>query len=517
MRRASLLRLLALAVVAPLACTSAGENRVLGVAATGTVSGFALLDANGSRQIGAGSDSFPNARVRLVLKSGRDTGVVQTAQGSGFYRFTAVPVGEYAVTLDTTGFADSLRIVKVDSQSFTVVPAETVHVNILAGRPLVTVVEARALPVGSKVFVAGVALTSSASFADSTASFADTSADIRILRPRTVFAAGDSLRLLGTVGSRDSEPTFDDPTAFALGPGHLPTAVPLTSAAAATAAGGVRDAQIVSVHGAVVSDTQRATTSFVLTVSDGSGPLGVQLDQTADQAFTAASLPGNYVPGSKFDLLGVLVPTGSGAWRLRPRSALDLTLIPPPVISIRAARALPAGQTVLVVGVALNNTFTFSDTTVHLADTSDAIRLTRLRGIVAVGDSIKVKATTSSRAGQPTLDAGTATALGQGLLPTAPKLKTSVAATASGGTLDAAFVIVDSAVVSDTATILGAFRLTVSDGSGNLTVLLDQTAGFAVPGVYVPGSRFRIGGLLVPTGTGSWVLKPRSGSDLQKF
>ena len=42
-------------------------------------------------------------------------------------------------------------------------------------------------------------------------------------------------------------------------------------------------------------------------------------------------------------------------------------------------------------------------------------------------------------------------------------------------------------------------------------------AGFTVPGAFVPTNRFRIVGLLVPTGTGSWMLKPRSGLDIQKF
>ncbi|HUK72063.1 MAG TPA: hypothetical protein VLW50_25390, partial [Streptosporangiaceae bacterium] len=249
---------------------------------------------------------------------------------------------------------------------------------------------------------------------------------------------------------------------------------------------------------------------------DGSGPLSVQLDQTADPAFQTAILPGNFIPGNKFDVLGVLVPTGSGAWRLRPRSAADLTNIPLPVISIRAARLLSPGQTVNVVGVALNSSGTFSDTTVALADTSGAILLTRLRTTVTAGDSVKVRATTATRNGEPTLDGGTTTALGRGFYPAAATLTTAVAATAAGGSRDAQLVIVDSATISDTATVLGNFQLTVSDGSGNLQVLLDHAAGFLVPGVYVPSNVFNIVGILVPTGTGTWMLKPRSAADLVK-
>jgi hypothetical protein len=273
---------------------------------------------------------------------------------------------------------------------------------------------------------------------------------------------------------------------------------------------------MVRVRGAIVSDTARTSDSFVLTVSDSSGPLEVQLDRTADPSFQPAALPANYVPGNKFDVLGVLAPTGSGTWRLRPRSAADMAEIPLPVLSIAAVRALPAGRSVVVVGVALNGSGTFADTTVHLADTSGFIRLTRLRAVLAAGDSVRVRATTASRSGQPTLDAGTVTALGQGLFPTAATLTTLAAAGAAGGTRDAQMVVVRNATISDTTRVLGDFRLTVSDGSGSLVVQLDQVAGFLVPGVYVPGNAFDLVGLLVPTGTGTWILKPRSAADLRR-
>jgi len=168
--------------------------------------------------------------------------------------------------------------------------------------------------------------------------------------------------------------------------------------------------------------------------------------------------------------------------------------------------------------VALNSSGTFSDTTVHLADTSGAIRLTRLKATLGAGDSVKITAVTSRRNGQPTLDAGTSAGLGQGLLPTAPTLTTAVAAAAQGGTRDAQLVVVNNATISATATVPNGFSLTVSDGSGNLTVLLDQRGGFTVPGVYVVGNSFNFVGVLVPTGTtGVWMLKPRSASDTIKL
>jgi hypothetical protein len=522
MRRPPWLTAALTVAVAALGCTNSGENRITAIGTSGMVTGFAILDANGSRLIDAGDDSLPNVKLRLVLKGRQDTGSVQTTQANGSYRFRSVPVGEYQLKFDSTSLGDTLQLVKVDSQSFTVMPADTVKINILAGRALVTVAQARALPVGRRVFVAGVALSSASAFADSTTALADTSGSIRVARARAQFAAGDSVRLLGTTGLRDGEPVLNDPTVFALGQGRLPSATSLTTAVAATAAGGTRDAQLVTVRGATISDTVRTSTSFVLTVSDSSGPLEVQLDRTADPAFQAGSLPGPYVPGTKFDIVGVLLPTGTGTWRLRPRTATDLTLIPLAAISIRAARALPAGRVVNVVGVALNGSATFADSSVFLTDTSGAIRLTRLRSAVSAGDSVRVRATTSSRAGQPTLDGGTTTPLGIGFLPAAPVLTTAVAATASGGTLDAQLVAVKGATISDTARTSTTFVLTVSDSSGPLAVELDRTADPAfqagnLPGPYVPGSKFDLLGVLAPTGTSTWRLRPRSAADLTEI
>jgi hypothetical protein len=52
----------------------------------------------------------------------------------------------------------------------------------------------------------------------------------------------------------------------------------------------------------------------------------VRLDRAADAGFRPP-LPANlYEAGNTFDIVGVLVPTGTGTWVLRPRSSLDLTL-----------------------------------------------------------------------------------------------------------------------------------------------------------------------------------------------
>jgi hypothetical protein len=512
----------ALLVVALLAgCSNAGKDG-FSVQQTGTVQGRVSFDVNGSGAFEQGTDTgLALIGIRLVAQGTRDTIARVTSGAAGAFTLTDVPLGTYILAVDASGFSDTIQVEKIDSASFSVPPGGTVTVNVQLSYPRVSIAAARALAQGRHVFVVGVAVNSAATYVDSTVALADTSGSIRLTQVRASFQAGDSLRLLAATAQRSGQPTLDAPTVYPLGQGHPPTAVALTTVLAANAASGARDAQLVSVSGATISDTSRTSNSFVLTVSDGSGPLQIQLDRTADAAFQAANLPGSFIPGNKLDVLGVLVPTGTGSWRLRPRSAADVTLIPLPVSSIAAARALPAGLTVSVVGVALNNSTTFSDTTVHLTDSSGAaIRLTRLGAVVAASDSIKVTAITSTRAGQPTLDAGTSTAFPQkGHIPTATTLTTAAAASAASGTRDAQLVTVLGATISDTVRTSSSFMLTVNDGSGALQVQLDQTADVAfqtanLPGNYIPGNKFNMLGVLVPTGTGTWRLRPRSAADL---
>jgi hypothetical protein len=90
------------------------------------------------------------------------------------------------------------------------------------------------------------------------------------------------------------------------------------------------------------------------------------------------------------------------------------------------------------------------------------------------------------------------------------------ARSAGGGTLDAAFVRVLLATVSDTVNTPEGRLLHVSDGSGPLSVLLSNTINFGNPTQFNPGTRMDVAGLLVPDALnpGTWVLKPRARADI---
>jgi hypothetical protein len=92
-------------------------------------------------------------------------------------------------------------------------------------------------------------------------------------------------------------------------------------------------------------------------------------------------------------------------------------------------------------------------------------------------------------------------------------VSTATAATANAGLLDAGLVQITGAIVSDTATVAPDFRITASDGSGSLTIILDGNLTF-FRGNFRVGRSINVKGVLVPDGSGSWTLKPRDPSDV---
>ena len=226
----------------------------------------------------------------------------------------------------------------------------------------------------------------------------------------------------------------------------------------------------------------------------------------------------------------VVIQQDSTVTTVAPADSIQLNIgISWPHVSVAQARALAPGRRVFIAGIALNSLNNFRDTTVHVQDASAGIRMTRVLATpVTAGDSIRARGTTARRqvsptVSQPTLDNVTVFIITPRFLPTASTRSTALAATASGGTLDAQQVLVLDATISDTTRAGGDFVLTVNDGSGALEVLLDlvNTSNFGTPPgncpgpCWVPGNTFDIVGIMVPTATaGIWRLKPRNLTEL---
>lgn len=187
-----------------------------------------------------------------------------------------------------------------------------------------------------------------------------------------------------------------------------------------------------------------------------------------------------------------------------------------PKVTIAEARALPPGQQVFVEGTTVTGRLTFGDRSVHLAGSTGAIRITRVRpSAILPNDSLRVLGRVTIENGQPTLDDATPFLIAV-VDPIEPEAVTTAgAASADGGRLDAALVEIAAATIQDTATVADGLQISVDDGSGTLELLLDSDVPFTNLAAYVPGAELDAQGVLVPTAGGAtWQLKPRFDSDL---
>jgi hypothetical protein len=119
--------------------------------------------------------------------------------------------------------------------------------------------------------------------------------------------------------------------------------------------------------------------------------------------------------------------------------------------------------------------------------------------------------TVTVRNGQPVLIGNAAAVLQASVgLPAHDSVTTAVAASADGDDRDADQVAVSGTISAIETDAAGDLVLTISDGSGDLRVVLDADVGFPTSG-YDVGDTMRARGVLVPMPSGTtWELKPRS-------
>lgn len=308
------------------ACGNAGSDRTVGISATGVVTGGVFFDANGSATRDAGDPPVAGVRVAVVTSVGRDTVRVAVTGATGSFRLAGIPVGSYAVVLDPNTVGDSVEVDGVSGNSVVLAPDDSVTLEALVRYPTRSIAAVRTGTLGERVFVEGVGLHALATFSDTLLHVVDTSGALRATRVRpSPVVAGDSVRLRGRIAERDGQRVLDDVNVFVVGAAFIPTAPVLGTASAATANTGVLDAALVRVLDAAIVDTATVGGSLRVRVNDGSGVLTMLLDRSADPTFRPPFAAGAWDAGRRFDIVGVLVPSGAGTWALRPRSGFDLT------------------------------------------------------------------------------------------------------------------------------------------------------------------------------------------------
>ena len=312
------------------ACQNAGSDLGFSALTTGSLTVGVVLDRDGSHTLTPVIDTaYANARIALFAKGSTDTVRALNTTVQGIAKFEALPIGEYRVAVVPSSIGDSLVVADIDSSEVRLTAGEPDQgVVVRLGYPEVSIRQARALPFGKRAFIRGVVLAGVQSFRDTTSYVQDSSGQIRLtrvmLRTGAGNAPGDSVSVLGTASLRDGQPTLDLALISRFGSRPPPTPFFVSTANAASANGGVLDAALVRVTGAIISDTATVAPDFRVTAGDGSGQLNIILDATLPFARTAFRPTIGGVPGRSINVTGVLVPNGQGGWNLKPRDVSDV-------------------------------------------------------------------------------------------------------------------------------------------------------------------------------------------------
>jgi hypothetical protein len=308
------------------ACESPVAERVIDLNANGHVRVFLFVDTNLNGAFNPGVDTQVDSVILFLRAKGAAADSPSLRTDSAGFAGISAPAGRYRVIIPPAVLGDTLFVIN-GGDEFTIAANDTIQKGVTLGFGVITPTQARTYTQGRTVWLSGLVLNPPGAFGDSTVHVSDTLNAIRAIdvRQAPIFI-GDSILFFGRRTSRDGQPAFDVDAFLIRGQVTLRPPDSLSTARAATADGGKRDARLAKVANALISDTSTtASGDRRLRVDDGSGPLDVILAQTLN--FNPLSA---YSPGVRVDVTGVLVPDPGdfSRWRLKPRGRSDVVIRP---------------------------------------------------------------------------------------------------------------------------------------------------------------------------------------------
>jgi hypothetical protein len=279
-----------------------------------------VLDRDGSGTANSADTTFAGARVALFVEAGIDTFRTAVTDADGLAIFEDLPIGRYRFAVVPSSIGDSLPVITDGSGSLRITAnpdSLSALATSLVGYSVLSVAQARAAAPGRRVFVRGIVSSALQYFADSS-SFLTGEAHIRVTSAahqpgRNGNNPGDTVSVFGTTGTDAGQPVLLDGLIQTLGERPAPVASDISVAEVNTARGGELDAALVRVGTAEVADTATVDGDFHVEITaDGATALVVydSINAVPKAAFTL---------GRELAVRGMLVPTGTGTWFLKPR------------------------------------------------------------------------------------------------------------------------------------------------------------------------------------------------------
>jgi hypothetical protein len=312
-------------VSALLGCSNVGGDLGVVLPSRPGVPLVVVVDRDGTGTLTAADTVLGGARVSLRPAGGGAAIQTVVSGPAGIAEFPNVPVGDYIITVDGGTLGDSLLAGLPTPVHLAASFDHVEAVQVFTGYRQAFIRQARATPQGQRVLVRGLVLAGVQSFRDTTAHVADSSGQIRLTRVTlrgevTGNNPGDSVVVVGTVSTRAGQPTLDLAVITRIGFRLPPLPLLVSTAEAANATGGSLDAALVQISDAVIGETAPEGLDFRVVGDDGSGPVTVVLDAIGGFNRNA------FVPGKVMSVRGVLVPDGTGKWRLKPRNPGDASV-----------------------------------------------------------------------------------------------------------------------------------------------------------------------------------------------
>jgi hypothetical protein len=400
-----------------------------------------------------------------------------------------------------------------------------------------SIAEARGLPDGSSVTVAGTTLSDSA-FTEGGGYLADATGGIAVLLAEGSFARGLQITVTGILDDRFSQRTIrtDADGVTVIGPAAEPSA----QAVSTGSLGESLEGELVEVAGSIVTAPTQLTSGITVELDDGSGIVRVLVGAT-----TGIDTAG-WARGATLRLRGIVGQrdsSGSGTtgYRVQPRDSSDVISFQPPstptpapsgsggpsptpsddpgLVSIAAARSAPFNARVAVRGIVTLPSGMAEEGSAAIQDSSGAIllRLGDEAGSLALGELIEISGTRSTKAGMETIRVvEPPRRLGQQGQPDARRGETG----SLGEADEARLVVVRGAVtLSPRRTSAQNVYFDIDDGSGPIRVFVSPRSGARSDAV-VLGSWVEVRGVLGQETTGSlpergYRIWPRIASDLE--
>ncbi len=401
------------------------------------------------------------------------------------------------------------------------------------------IADARALPDGSRVTIAGFTLTDSG-FTDGGGYVLDASGGIAVLLEGGTFPRGVLLRVSGELDDRYHQRTIrataDEVALLGSGQDGEPTL-------ALTGQIGEQDeATLVQLSGTISGAPSRLTTSVAFDLDDGSGAVRVVVNDA-----TGIDVDG-MLSGASLELVGVVGQrdssgTGLAGYRVQPRDQQDVlqlvasTPTPAPssstnptasatpstapgedVVTVAAARLAAAGSHVRVRAVVTLPSSVLHDGTAAVEDETGAIvvRLGDEAGELALGELVVIDGVRSTKSGMETIRSSTPPLrLGAAGQP----LPEAVSTAAVGEDLEARLVRVAGIATAPRRTSAQNVYFDLDDGAGPVRVFVGSATGIDAAEL-LAGSWVEVTGVVGQETSGQQPLRgyriwPRTSEDLR--